>query len=144
MTAAEIAATLENVPGRMPVVVNGRPVTAVEVAGGRIRRDMMDVSLVELPEKPRDMALVLRMDEGSGLTVDEVRKALLAEGGMDLFVWGEQVSSMTVLEASARGRGAKGKVASPMHWTELSDGTQDETHVWLEPAVMPEDREWKR
>lgn len=138
MKAADIAAGMRDVPGRIPVVVNGMAVLAVEVAGGRIRRDMMDVSFTEMPDKPRDLALVVRMGEGRGMTVDEVRTALLTNGEMEIFVWGENVSSISVVAACTWRRGAKGKVAVPMHWTEMSDGRQHETHVWAEPTPMPE------
>jgi len=145
MKARQLAATLVHGPRRIPVVVNGHGVLAVEVAHGRIRRDVMGVSFSEMPDKPRDEALAIRFGDGETMTLAAVQAALEAHGDLEVFVWGTQISAIRYVEAyydRAKGRhvfwrGTGEMVATPLHWTELSDGTRDEIHIWSPPAPNP-------
>lgn len=145
ITASALARALVHGPRKIPVVVNGYGLQAVEVAHGRIRHDILGNSFSEMPDKPRDAALVLRFTSCEPMTLAEVQAAFEAHGDLEVFVWGTPVSAIRYVEAyydrakerHVFWRGTREMVATPLHWTELSDGTMDETYIWTRPAPTP-------
>lgn len=145
ITARELARTMVHGPRGIPMVVNGWGVQAVEVAHGRLRRDVMGVSFSEMPDKPRDAALVLRFTDCEPMTLAQVQAVFEEHGDLEVFVWGTPVSAIRYVETyydhekrrHVFCRGTHEMVSTPLHWTELSDGTRDETYIWTKPAPTP-------
>lgn len=145
ITARMLAREMVHGPRRIPVVVNGWGLQAVQVAHGRLRRDVMGASFSEMPDRPRDTALVMRFTDCTPMTLAETQAVLEEHGDLEVFVWGTPVSAVRYVEAyydREKRRhvfwpGTREMVATPLHWTEISDGTQEETYIWTKPAPVP-------
>lgn len=144
MNATNLARALGALPDRLPMVINDRAIVAIETATGRIRRDIMGPSFAELPDKPRDTAIVLRPGSGDAITVRDAIAFLCLTDHADLpiFVHGAPVDGVetaqrrldpvTGLYRTVRGDRLGERVVTPVHWSELSTGEQALSQVWIE------------
>ena len=144
MKTQDAIAALKHMNGRLPVVINTKAVTRVAVEHGRIRRDLMSTTFREMPDKPRDAAVVLHAGPGDAMSVKDIVASLGACEDLELFVNGEQVSGFEVAHRRMDGtrtlylRSASPNVdvVTPTQWSEGSDGERRQSDVW----VVDEDR----
>lgn len=146
MTGADLARALGALSARMPMVVNDLPVVEIAVASGRIRRDVMGDAFAEMHDKPRDDAIVLRPGAGTPITVRDAVSFLASPEHADLpvFVHGGAVDGIETVQrrhdpASGRFPAVRGdriadRMATPVHWSELSTGEQALSQVWTQTS----------
>ena len=142
MQASDLANLLTGFAGDLRLVINDLAVTSIETATGRIRRDIMTTSFLEMPDKPRDTVLVPCSSIGPAMTVREAVALLSLPGHADLpiFIHGEAVHGVEMVQRRldaqtgryphARRSRKTDDMVTFVHWTELSDGHQALSQIW--------------